>query len=338
MALNEKQKKGLFRGAIVTAITLILIISLGYIAALRKNESFFNIKGLYEVEDLDVMFVGNSHAIVGIHSKQFDELTGVQSYNAATTSQTVLSAELLVREALNTHPDIDVIFVETFSMIYPLPSDPSYARALDSDATVFRSVNNFSTKLIGMIQQPGIRRKFDAFLPLFKYHASWKTPELWQTRFLLSAPYETNYATYRTSHENGTRYTSYIMTFENYENFNEYSYEFDINYAMNNNLKYWDAIIEMCRENNTEVVFITIPWLPEFVENTNYDEIYAAYSDYFEENGVTYIDLNMMDIPLEYTDFSNESTSPNQHMNDTGAGKVTEWLAEWFCGEFGKGE
>ncbi|MEX1307029.1 MAG: hypothetical protein AB1Z19_00720 [Eubacteriales bacterium] len=338
MALTKKQKNGLFRGVIVTAITVILIICIGYVLTLRKDESYFNIKGLYDAEDINVLFVGNSHAIVGLHSVQFDEITGAQSYNIATTSQTVQSAELLIKEALDTHDNIDVIFIETFSMIYPTPADSGYSRSMDSDTTVYRSVNGVTTKFTGMIMQPGIRRKFDAFLPLFKYHANWKKPEMWQTRFLLPTPYEENYSSYLENHENGSRYSPYIMTEERYADFEDYYYDFNVNPAMAANAKHWDAIIEMCREHDTEVVFITIPWLPIFVEHTNYESINTAFSDYFEEKGVTYIDFNMMDLALEYTDFSGEIVSPNQHLNSEGATKVTSCLAEWFNSEYSQGE
>ncbi len=338
MALTKTQKKGLLRGAVVTAITLALITGVGYIFTYRKSESYFNVKGLYTLENLDVLFVGNSHAIVGIDADQFDDLTGTKSYNVATTSQTVLSAKLLVKEALAAHEDIDLIVIETFSMIYPTPFDEGYSRALDADTAVLRSVNDYYTKLYGMVNQPGLRRKFDAFLPLIKYHANWKTPDLWHTRFLFDKSRTEIYNRYLTLHDQGSRSSPYILTKEKLASYDDYYYDFSVSSAMDTNLKYWDSIIEMCREENVDVVFITLPWLPVFVDHTNYDEIYTAFSDYFDAKGVTYIDLNRTGLSLEYTDFADENVGPNQHLNNIGADKVTDWIAKWYLRQHDQGE
>jgi len=329
MAFTKKQKKGLLRGALVTFISLVVMVILGTVLALVVPESYYNVKALYQTEDTDVLFVGNSHAIAGLNAAQFGQETGLKTLNISTTSQTVLSADLLVKEAIRTqHPK--TIFVETFSMIYPTPTDSTYLKALDSDSSVFRSVNDLTGKFIAMVNQPGYRRKFDAFLPIFKYHANWKTPERWNLMQFSTPAMDLNKQDYMDNHMSGTRQIPYVMTEEQLATYTDYVYQFDVNSGMRNNQKYWDSIIETCRDNEVEVVFVTLPWLPQFVNNTNYDDINAVFADYFAKKGVTYIDYNAMHFPLEYTDFAKESASPNQHLNISGAEKVTTWLSKWY--------
>ncbi len=337
MALNKQQKKGLWRGALTAIITLLIIIAFGYVLTLRVPESYYNTRALYTTKGVNVLFVGNSHAIAGLNARTFGEETKTNALNIATTSQTVLSTDLLVKEAVRTQ-DVDIIFVETFSMLYPTPSDPTYSDALDADSTVFRSVSGLKDKFLAMAEQPGMRRKFDAFLPLFKYHANWKTPEEWHLRWTNSPLMQESKNDYLAEHQDGTRIIPYVMTPEQYSGYAEYKYEFNVNPAMTANAKYWDSIIETCRANDIDVVFVTLPWLPEFVANTNYSDITAAFTAYFAEKGVTYIDFNTMDFPVEYTDFAMEGPNPNQHLNVSGAEKVTAWLADWYNEEKTSGE
>jgi|GEM_PF-2385248 len=328
MRLDKKQKRGLFRGAIITIITMILITVFGYVLCMRVPESYYNIQGLYQAEKIDVLFVGNSHGIASFHTQVFSDETGLNAYNVSTTNQTVMSGTLLVEEALNLY-DLDTVVIETFSMIYPQPSDFYYSKMLVSDTAVFRSLKNPKLKIKGVLSQLGMRRKFDAMLPLFQNHANWKTPKEWQLRFYPFPLQQEERDEYEAKHINGYRIIPWVMSQKQYDAYLDYKYSFNLD-IMNSSQSQWDEIIRLCHEKDVNVVFVTAPWLDRFIANTNYTEISDAYDDYFESRDVTYIDMNEIDLGLTFENYSSEDPSMNQHLNETGAKIMTRYLSKWY--------
>jgi len=328
--MNNKKKniKGILYGGITAIITIALIIVMGFFVTIRISESYYNIDEMYESDDIDVLFIGNSHSIAGIYCDVFDENTGANSFNLSTTSQSPFSAELLLEETLKNH-DIDVVFVETFSMVYPSKKDFYYSKAMEADMTVIRSIRNPALKLKGILSQSGMRNIFDGFLPMFKYHANWKKPEKWHLRFWDVSYTLEDRELYTEKHHKGSRYIPYVMTPDQYEGYDNYEYTFDVDTSMKEKQKHWDNIIEMCDKKDVEVVFVTVPWLDKFVESTNYGDISSAFNEYFISKNTAHIDMNEIDLSLTYEDFAQEDPNPNQHLNISGATKVSEYISFW---------
>ncbi len=333
MRLNQHQKKGLLRGAIITVITLVLIVAFGYVLCMRVPESYYNIQRFYEADDnLDVLIVGNSHGISAFSTPVFEEETGLDAFNISTTNQTVMSGALLVEEALNLY-NLDTVVIETFSMLYPQPSDFNYSKMLTSDTTVFRSLKNPELKFRGMIQQLGMRRKFDALLPVFKDHANWKSPKQWHLRFLALKLQQEERDEYNGKHIDGYRLIPYVMRQEQYDQYLEYQYTFDLS-IMKSSQAQWDRVIALCEEKGVNVVFVTAPWLDRFIANTNYDAIKESYDAYFASRNVAYLDMNGIDLGLTFEHYSSEDPSMNQHLNETGAGIATRYFSDWYNEQF----
>ena len=82
-----------------------------------------------------------------------------------------------------------------------------------------------------------------------------------------------------------------------------------------------DRIVETCNEEDIKIIFFTCPWSGEY----NYSD---AMQEYADKNGCVYLDL------FKYTDEMQFDTQTDlsdiEHLNDSGAGKVARFLAEYI--------
>ena len=73
------------------------------------------VKDLASVEDVDVLFVGSSHAYRGFDPRIFSK-NGIKSFNLGSSSQTPIQTDILVRRYLN-QLDPKLIILEIFPTV-----------------------------------------------------------------------------------------------------------------------------------------------------------------------------------------------------------------------------
>ncbi len=87
------------------------------------------------------------------------------------------------------------------------------------------------------------------------------------------------------------------------------------------NIKYYEKMIKLFKDNNTEVIIIENPTISWNYSKHNGIEKFAS------ENEIETIDLNIIDLKL---DWAKETKDRGVHMNYLGARKVTKYLAEYI--------
>jgi len=96
-------------------------------------------------------------------------------------------------------------------------------------------------------------------------------------------------------------------------------------------LKYLDKIVKLCEKENIELVLVTAPLAPTYLEEYNahwydYDEIHEAANEIAENYGLKYFDYNVINKAeniVTDTDFADTN-----HLNYDGAQKISFYLVQ----------
>ena len=91
------------------------------------------------------------------------------------------------------------------------------------------------------------------------------------------------------------------------------------------NLRSLETIAALCREHGAELVLFSIP-SPENWSMARHNTV----ADLAEQMGLRYLDGNLL--PLDM-DWSTDTCDRGDHLNYTGAAKVTRWLGRWMAQE-----
>lgn len=87
---------------------------------------------------------------------------------------------------------------------------------------------------------------------------------------------------------------------------------------------YMDNIIELCKENDTQLVLVSTP----SPVNYNYQK-YNTLKDYAKDHGLAYVDMNR-DTAAVGIDWSTDSLDKGDHLNLSGARKVTAYMGKYL--------
>lgn len=94
-------------------------------------------------------------------------------------------------------------------------------------------------------------------------------------------------------------------------------------------LEYINEFVELCKENGSEVVFVTAPIANvsmEFIKN--YDVIHSFMAEFAESLGIKYLDFNIVNKEeklLELNQFRDDA-----HLNDSGVKTVNKYYINWL--------
>lgn len=94
------------------------------------------------------------------------------------------------------------------------------------------------------------------------------------------------------------------------------------------NLLYLHSMLDYCREIGAEPVFVSMPSTVNW--NPARHDVVQSLAD---ETGVRYIDLNVGETRVD-VDWENDTRDAGDHMNLSGAKKVSAYLGSWLAEEF----
>lgn len=155
-----------------------------------------------------------------------------------------------------------------------------------------------------------VYRKISDKFPLFKYHDVWKS--------YIDTDYEyekVNNYTYK-----GYIYYNWSKPIKNKDYMAETSKVIEID---SGNLRYFDAMYQLCKEKGIEVVLFNSP----SQKNWNYSK-HNAIKKIAEEYELEYIDLNLNN-PVGI-DWTKHTRDKGDHVNHTGAVMVTNYFGEYL--------
>lgn len=174
-----------------------------------------------------------------------------------------------------------------------------------------------------ILETDALYRKFDmadsvgsdilGVLPVFRYHDRWKQLEL--NDFKGEVKY-----TAINDHK-GYRYNDTIKGIPNSEYMIETA---EIQDMTDLSKQYFDKIAKFCKENNAELILVSIP----SVKNCNYKK-HNAIQKLADKYEVEFINLNLMSEEVSI-DWEVDTRDKGDHLNHTGATKVTSYLGKYL--------
>lgn len=261
---------------------------------------------------VDVAFIGSSQLSFGIFSMRMAEKWNIASISCPTSNQPVLCSLFYIRE-LQKKQDLKLVVFDV-SMLYEPEEESRYRQTLDS---VPLSMNKLKT-IIEHEQDGGTDSLLTYLMPISMYHSRWSS--LGKSDFTLD---DNSFPIYK-----GNVVTSQYrddMTFETVQiETDEGEPDLEIS---ENNMKYFDEIVNHCKDNNLELLLIKTPkggWTDK--KNAGVNELASKY-------GLTFLDFNTAELLSALNlDFANDWKDWD-HLNSRGAIKLSDYLGEYISSQ-----
>lgn len=288
-----------------------------------------------ENESFDVQVFGSCHSYTSFHSPYFEEANGIASFIYANPGEIIPTTYLRMMEQFKKHTP-KVALVETWGVnAYETYSEPervfeyympvnverlpfSFAKmevindfySLDMLLENF-AISKYKDRIMNEeLSSLDFHYSFDAVISqTSKYSQEEMTMRLNNNGFCIMPLWHDDSA-----------YDPYIEV----DDYHELQPDVDKNDTLElepDMLKYVDKIIELCEKKDVELIFYRAPYLSTENELKKANWI----SDYLEEKGVIFIDLEkemVFDLQTDFLDY--------QHLNDVGAKKATDYLTPYI--------
>lgn len=263
-----------------------------------------------ETTDHDVIIIGDCEVYENISPITLWEDYGITSYIRGSAQQLIWQSYYLLEETLKYETPKVVIF-NVLSMKYHEPQNEAYNRmTLDGMKWSMSKVNSVRASMLP--EESFIEYVF----PLLRYHSRWSELSTEDLAYMFSKD--------KISH-NGYYMRADIKPVTTIPEGNKLSnYQFG-----DNSYKYLDMMVELCKENNIELILMKAPsiypyWYPQWEEQME---------DYAEKHDLKYI--NFLELIDEVgIDFSVDTYDAGLHLNVTGAEKVSKYLGEVLKDEY----
>lgn len=279
----------------------------GYIVRpIDCDRSLIAINAFHDIPEnsVDVMSYGSSIMWRGLDTAELYKRYGIAAYNYGNNWQRINTTELFVRDSFRTqHPKIAIIEV---SRVADILSD----NELDGEIYYTKEIKHFNGKSKYLKQCFGnnIKRYAGYYIPLVGFHSNWEN--LQQKSFRKPEDWIDFHKTFGQVKLDVTK----SIDISDYHTFSQKDLSEESIYVL-------DQIVEECRSNNTDVLFVTFPKQEEY----SYSESMKKYA---ADNKCRYLDLYeyIDDIGLDgAVDFSDEI-----HLSAQGSTKVADFLGSFI--------
>jgi len=295
-------------GCIVTIVlVVIMVIGLGHLTrpvgmdkSLNTIETFHNLPE----DSVEVIAYGSSHTWLGVNPIEMYKSYGIGSYNYGAVWQRFNTTEVFLDDSLKTQSP-KVVLIETFKVAELLENvdmngEIWYAKSLpDSEV---------KQKYLKQVFGDDKERWLSLWVPLAAFHQNWT--DLSSRSFMWNSD-ETDF--YKTM---GFREAdkATVVDIPDQSLVKQRGLK-------DSSIEILDHMVAMCKENDIEVVFFTVPYAGEY-------QYCDAMTEYAKQNGCVYI--NLFDYVEEMgidgaTDFKDEG-----HLNTSGATKVANYLGAYL--------
>lgn len=299
------------KGIINCAVTILMIIAFimyaGYVVRpLDTDGAVAAINAFHDVPDnsLEVIGFGSSHMWRGLDPRVMYDEYGISAYNYGCNWQKVNTTSLFIQDAFQTQKP-KVILIETFYISAILLNED-----LNGEIYYTRAIEEFPGKLRFLKQCFGNEweKYLSYYVPLCAFHDNWSN--ISKESFLFDR------------RDSKFHETKGFVESEKTESISIPDYKKMPQEA------FWDPvrreieyIIQLCKENNVEIVFYVHPYNGEY----NY---FDAMESLASEHGYPF--LNLFELCDEVglngaTDFSDGG-----HLNTSGSQKVARFLSEYL--------
>ena len=273
-----------------------------------SDMSLATIDAFHELPEnsVDLIVYGSSHSWRGINTKELTDDFGIQSYNYSCMWQHINTTDLFVHDSLRTQkPKIAVIDMGNIDAILrdtEIVGEVYYTRKIKHSDAKKRYLRECFGNDYG--------RYASYYLPLSMYHAGWTD--------ITAASFD----------KSGLQPKSYIesrgyLGFDSCESVSvSDGSEYWENPLPDESVRVLDDMVEALSREGAKVILVTVPYYSnEFIYRD-------ALKQYALDKGCAYLDFFELSSQIGLngdTDFSEWD-----HLNNSGAHKVTEYLGEYI--------
>ncbi len=300
-------KKGTIIKSLIFLITTLLIIGLIGFFMESEFETTYLSKWIEETDNIEILILGSSQAEAAYDERILTKLTGKKTKNISAKGQQPDSTYYILKDLLKKHrPQLIILDV--------------YWRTLDVSTDLSQLIRSYNSIIDQDVKSEffkegfSLKNRFEYSVPILRYRQDlhWffessinnllsrdnkkekvENPELNKTKSIKVISEK------KLSDENKFRFSGDTV-------FNE------------TELNYLIKIVELCKENNIELMVVAAPILPESIEFVkDYPAINKRLTSLFEERSIKYYDFNLKNSNGEIVDkrhFKDEN-----HMNSLGA-------------------
>lgn len=293
---------------------LLLLILFSLSNFMRRKGSYIKNADFYSYEqDFDVLFLGSSHMVMGISPMELWNDYGIVSYNLANYGQRIPVDYWVLKNALDyTKPKLVVLDVALIGYNEKY-SDIHISQMHEVFDTMPLSANKVSA--VYDLLPKGKRMEF--LFDFSYYHTRWSEID------------STFWKEVHPSTEKGG----------NLDNSNSYEYasvieveppkivdKNAVNMGDTIGKRYLRKIIELCKEENIDILLTTLPYVPKEDYQQSLNSVQAIADEY----NINYLDFIMEDTFINYsTDFYN-----TDHLNSSGNRKTTKVLGAYLIDNY----
>lgn len=285
---------------------------------------------LYEVPEINGLFLGNSHTYRAINPEIMDKELGLETFVLASPGLELDGSLALLKEAYNNHPEIKEVYVD---IDFVHLNNPPIKDKSDFHQVwrVARYIKNPKIKYDYFFHTIPPKNYFDIILKIGKNKIVINPKKIKKTFF---AKLNGNYYKYiypEGSELNGI-YKGYIgkepddkeeknpLDEAKMETFSEEKINPDWYGFVQN-------IIDYCNENNLKLIFYSLPEsLQDLMNIGNYGDYSDFLKKYFNSKNCIYYDLNLC--KKDYLSLSASDYYDSEHLNKNGSEKVCHLIAE----------
>lgn len=308
---------------VVIVVILLNVLSEIFIPGQKKSMAKYNgevthLDRLYEEprNSLDVIFLGSSHIYSGISPMEMWNTYGIAGYDCTSSSQCAYKSYHFLVDIFKYQKPKVVVFDLMSLFIDESVDEISNRSALN----YMRFSPNFLTTVHHSLNKENGETMESYIFPVLRYHSRWE--ELSQIDFNISKMpdpakgYDMRY---------GTK-CMVKLTEDNFSFLKEPPTD-AVAGIVEKSARYIREMVELCRKNGTQMLFIKTPVSDYTQEKGN------AMQKFAEECGVELIDYNRKwdELGLDYrVDFLD-----TVHLNINGARKLTKCLGKTLVDDFG---
>lgn len=275
----------------------------------KENPAVQDSFAALEPDSVDVVFIGTSHQFCSINPDLLAEEYDINCFMLATSAQTVPMSYYAAMEAIELqHPDTIVFEVAYCANDFRTVS-PGMSHAF------FDGMPNCEAKKLAINDLEEEEGRIYYYINFGLYHNRWKdlTEEDFQG---IRLPSRGGY------YSDNVKYNWAIPVVDR-------SDKQDMPEEMQ---KYMDMLVELCRENNVNLIFYAAPFNALYDDDAMREDLYQrqrifnSVDDYARKNGIPYYNLfyELDSIGLDpATDWMD-----TQHLNNVGQAKLTRYMAD----------
>lgn len=280
--------------------------------------------GFYEMEDdtVDVLFLGSSHAACAFNPQVLYNEYGITSYNLGCEQQNLLLSYYWLKEALRSQTPRAVV-LDTYILFEYKPDEAlNTEEACTRKAVDVMKWGGVKTETIQAIcQNDSKQTELSYYFPNLRFHSRWS--ELGEDDFTFM-----ELEGYTELKGYNALLGCYSWQRQSYEPIQE-TETLEGEPAVPLMLEYLQKIVDLCAENEIELILVKTPTTKQTWEKHNTVEFYAR------ESGVRFYDFNTQDLyDASSFDFASDMAD-DQHANVSGAVKLTEYMGEILDTECG---